>query len=147
MSGMHAFLATAAAALALVALPVDRTTAQSSEYQLQAENPLVQGRGTGTVDLRLVHRTSGKVIDDATIVESDLEMPMNGMTPMSGRVQYVPVQGTSALRFVVSVPMEGEWLLAVIAKVPGEAEPIRAMVPVYVEKSVLPHAGTSRRWR
>jgi hypothetical protein len=128
-------LFAAAIAVAGFAPQSSPLAAHSSDYRIEAIDPFVAGRGTGPVELRLVHRLSGKVVDVAKVVDSELEMPMNGTSPMLGRAQHAPVAGSSALRFVVTVPMEGEWLLSVTAKAAGDDAEIHGVVPIYVERT------------
>ncbi len=139
MFRVSAIFAGITAAATLVSIPATPPSAQSQEYRFEAADQLVTGRGIGTVEIRLVRADTGQVVTGATVIASDLEMPMNGIGSMMGQAHPVSSGPQTRLKFVVSVPMDGEWLLGVTAKVPGRDEPIRGVVPIYVETRVPLH--------
>lgn len=123
---------------ALIGLSAAPSVAGPQDYRFEASRSLVKSSDAGFVEIRLIHLPTGKVVENATIVASKLEMPMNGMSTMNASATFVPMQNPTPLRFAVSVPMDGSWLLGVTAKIPGEAEPVHGVVSLYIESRMLP---------
>ena len=137
MTGIRTIL-IALSSYALIGLSAAPSVAGPQDYQFEASRSLVKPSNAGFVEIRLIHLTTGKVVENATIVASKLEMPMNGMSTMNASATFVSMQNPTSLRFAVSAPMDGSWLLIVTAKIPGETELVQGVVPIYVESRMLP---------
>ena len=136
------------AAFALWGFCAAPASAAPRDYRFEAVHPVLDTSRSRVATVRLTHRPSGRAVTDATIVESRLLMPMQGMSTMPGRARHLPPANgglTGEYHFEIVAPMEEEWLLVLTAKVPGETDLVRGTVPLYIEHGQSPHDGAPRR--
>nr|WP_246742542.1 FixH family protein [Microvirga splendida] len=81
------------------------------------------GSGT-TILVRLVDERTGKVVPDATLFISRLDMSPHGMGAMEAPLEPLPDTLPGYYRFETDLSMVGGWALTLAAKLPGEADPI-----------------------
>ena len=77
-----------------------------------------QGSGA-TVTVRLVDTRTGKVVPNATLFISRLDMSPHDMSAMSAPLEPVPDTLPGYYRFETDLVMEGGWALTLAAAVPG----------------------------
>ena len=77
-----------------------------------------QGSGA-TVTVRLVDARTGKVVPDATLFISRLDMSPDDMSEMSAPLEPVPDMLPGYYRFETDLAMRGGWALTLVANVPG----------------------------
>ncbi len=95
--------------------------ADASDYQFElVDQDVKQGYGT-VVTVRLVHRTSGKVVPDALVFISRVDMSPDGMGAMTAPLAPVPDTLPGYYRFETDLVMAGEWALSLVATIPGES--------------------------
>lgn len=83
------------------------------------DRQIKQGYGA-TITVRLVHRPTGKVVSDAVVFMTRIDMSPGGMADMTARLEPVSDTLPGYFRFETDLVMEGAWALSLTAKVPGE---------------------------
>ena len=76
------------------------------------------------VAVRLKHKTTGKPVTDAVIVQTRIDMGPDGMGEMASPLTPVPSNEPGVYSFKTDLSMQGRWLLSIAAKVQGEAETV-----------------------
>lgn len=114
----NAFVATL---LALsFAIHAHAARADAREYQFElAEREVKQGGGA-RVTVRLVHRPTGRLVPDAVVFVSRIDMSPDGMGEMTAPLDPVPDLLPGYYQFETDLMMAGDWALSLMAKVPGE---------------------------
>jgi hypothetical protein len=103
--------------------------AAMSPYEFSALSPDVSVGG-GAVDVRLIHKPTGKPVTDAVIFETRFDMEPEGMAAMAAQATAQGSPAPGVYRFAVKPTMDGRWALKLSAKVQGEAETVRGSVVV-----------------
>lgn len=88
------------------------------------EREVKQGSGT-TVLVRLVDERTGKVVPDATLFISRLDMSPHGMGAMEAPLEPLPDTLPGYFRFETDLSMEGGWALTLVAKLPEIPDPVQ----------------------
>lgn len=88
------------------------------------DREIKQGYGA-TITVRLVHRPTGKVVPDAVVFMSRIDMSPDGMGDMTAPLEPVSDTLPGYFRFETDLVMEGGWALNLTAKVPGEPGYVR----------------------
>lgn len=129
---MFAFRSGRALAAALVFLAVGTALAFSmgrgspSDYAFELiDREVKQGGGT-TVTVRLVDLRTGKVVPDAILFISRLDMSPDEMHEMTAPLEPVPDTLPGYYRFETDLLMSGGWALTLAAKIPEVAKPIQS---------------------
>ena len=124
--GLFAFAASALVATHVFAAPAD--------YRFE----LVQARSVAPnkteVVVRIIHTPDGKLVNDAVIYETKLDMAPDGMASMTAPVKALPSAEPGLYRFEAGPEMAGKWGLTIGARVQGEQQPVRGTVVVPVQK-------------
>ncbi len=113
-----------ALAAALLLLGVGTTLALSSgpqpeDYTFELVDREVRYGSGATVTVRLVDTRTGKVVPDATLFISRLDMSPDDMSEMSSPLEPLPDTLPGYYRFETDLVMKGGWALTLAAKVPG----------------------------
>uniref|UniRef100_Q07HK4 YtkA-like domain-containing protein n=1 Tax=Rhodopseudomonas palustris (strain BisA53) TaxID=316055 RepID=Q07HK4_RHOP5 len=119
---MTSYLARAAAA-ALIGLAALASPAKADikDYQFQLLDPTVTTGRDRIVTVKLVNKATGKVVPDAVIFATRLDMAPDGMAEMTTKIAAEPGSTEPGLyRFKATFGMDGRWLLSLGAKVQGE---------------------------
>lgn len=96
------------------------TRADIQEYEFRlVQDSAKQGQET-VLAVRLVHRTTGKVVPDAVIFARRLDMAPDGMATMTADMEPLPPKGPGIYEFKTTLAMEGQWQLSLAAKIQGE---------------------------
>ncbi len=106
-------------------------TAAASSFQFSALTPEI-GTGGGPVDVRLIHKPSGRPVTDAVIFEARFDMEPDGMGGMAAQAMAQGSPAPGVYRFMVKPTMAGRWALKLSAKVQGEAQTVRGVVVITV---------------
>lgn len=104
--------------------------AAASDYRFDMVGEPVRSATQTTITIRLTHIPTGRAVTDAVIFQTRLEMPMQGMAPMAGRVSAAQPDGQGQYRFTAETAMAGEWRLSLAARVQGESEVVRATLMI-----------------
>ena len=107
--------------------------AASQDYRFEGVETIVSPGRAQVVTVRLLYVPTNTAVAGATVVGSELYMPMNGMAAMHGAVSVQRIDSPGLLAFAVNVPMAGDWLLDITAKLAEEPKPLRGTVALYVD--------------
>lgn len=103
-----------------LASPGLATRADVRDYRFElVDREVKQGYGA-TVTVRLVHWPTGKVVPDAVVFMSRIDMSPDGMGDMTAPLEPMSDTLPGYFRFETDLVMEGTWALNLAAKVPGE---------------------------
>ena len=122
-------LVTALAVLPLAACG-EKTPAMSTTYEFSTATPEITMDGGAVIDVRLVHKATGKPVVNAVIFETRFDMAPDGMGGMAAPVEARVSPEPGVYRFKVAPTMEGRWALTLSAKVKGVDETITGTVVV-----------------
>ena len=114
---------TWAAALLLslgLASPGLAAGADVRDYQFELVDRVVKQGYGALVTVRLVHRSTGKVVPNALVFMSRIDMSPDGMGDMTAPLEPMSDTLPGYFRFETDLVMEGPWALSLMAKVPGE---------------------------
>lgn len=106
--------------------------ADPKDYVFVPVTEHIQPSSTAPIAVRLIHAPTKKPVTDAIIVQSRLEMPMEGMAPMATKVSPKGTDGQGVYSFVGDLSMAGPWTLNLAAKVQGESGTVTGAVPLMV---------------
>ncbi len=104
--------------------------AAASDYAFEAVAPQVKNSTSAEVAVRLVHKPSGKKIDNAVVFRSRLDMSPENMAEHQGAIEPLPATEPGVYRFKAELSMAGKWALKLMAKVPGETETVEGTVVI-----------------
>jgi YtkA-like len=108
--------------------------AEIKNYEFQLVQPTVRAGADRIVTVRLVDRSTGKVVPDAVIFASRLDMAPDGMQEMVTKVTPMPGTEPGIYRFKANFSMAGRWQLSLGAKVQGETGAVENKLVVTAEK-------------
>lgn len=83
-----------------------------------------QGYGT-TILVRLVDERTGKLVPDAVLFISRIDMSPDGMGAMTAPLELQADTLPGYYRFETDLAMEGGWALTLAAKIPGLPDPVQ----------------------
>jgi hypothetical protein len=107
-----------------VAVSLSNTAlAGANDYVFEPVNAQVK-KGDVIVSVRLKHKPTGKVITDAVIVRTRIDMAPEGMAEMASPLTAMRSTEPGVYSFKTDFSMEGQWLLSIAAKVQGEPETV-----------------------
>lgn len=108
------------ALIALAALgvaPIARANINDYEFTL-IEKQIK--KGDAIVSVRLFHKPDGKLVPDAVIFATRLDMAPDGMETMTTDIEPLPSTERGVYRFKTALTMAGRWRLSLAAKLQGE---------------------------
>jgi hypothetical protein len=112
-----ALVASAGVAL-LVAYSI--AGAAVKDYEFQLIDQAVKAGPDTIIAVRLVNKVTGKLVSDAVIFATRLDMAPDGMQEMATKVTAMPAAEPGTYRFKATLSMAGRWQLSLGAKVQGE---------------------------
>jgi len=125
---MRAFVVALIIAGLGMAVNLSISHAQQSEYRFElVDREIKVGFGT-TILVRLVDERTGKVVPDATLFVSRLDMSPDGMGRMGAQLELLPDSAEGYYRFETGLTMEGSWALTLVAQVPGAPDVVRGRI-------------------
>ena len=92
---------------------------QAGDYAFELVDREVRQGSGATVAVRLVDTRTGKVVPDANLFISRLDMSPHDMSEMSAPLEPVPDMLPGYYRFETNLAMRGGWALTLMANVPG----------------------------
>jgi len=98
--------------------------AGANDYVFEPVNTQVKKGDDVVVSVRLKHKPTGKVVTDAVIVQTRIDMAPEGMAEMSAPLTAVPSTEPGVYSFKTDLSMQGKWLLSIAVKVQGEPETV-----------------------
>jgi hypothetical protein len=85
--------------------------------------------GTGSeLAVQLVHKPTGKLVPNAVVFRTRLDMGPDNMASMTAEHSALPTTEPGVYRFKADLTMAGGWALRLMAKVPGESETVQGTV-------------------
>jgi hypothetical protein len=113
----------AAAFLAAISLTGTAFTG-ANDYVFESVKAEVKKGDDVVVSVRLKHKTTGKPVTDAVIVQTRIDMSPDAMGEMASPLTPVPSNEPGVYSFKTDLSMQGRWLLSIAAKVQGEPETV-----------------------
>jgi hypothetical protein len=115
------WIACAAFAVAAIAFSGGETAAQTNieKFDFQLVQETVRQGNDVTIEVKLVHTPTGKLVPDAVIFARRMDMEPDGMPTMTADLILEPSDQPGIYRFKTSLSMEGQWRLSLAAKVQG----------------------------
>ena len=117
------FLA-AAGAMAVIMSLAGPVFAGANDYVFEPVKAEVKKGDNVVVSVRLKHKTTGKPVTDAVIVQKRIDMSPDAMGEMASPLTPVPSSEPGVYSFKTDLSMQGRWLLSIAAKVQGEPETV-----------------------
>ncbi|MBI1866767.1 MAG: FixH family protein [Methylocystis sp.] len=116
------FRARASAALIGLAMAGTATIARAdvNDYEFQLVDKETK-KGDAIISVRLIHKPDGKLVPNAVIFATRLDMAPEGMETMKTTIEPAPSEEPGVYRFKAALSMAGGWRLSLGAKAPGEA--------------------------
>jgi hypothetical protein len=108
--------------------------AAADDYAFEPVKAEVQKGDDIVVSVRLKHKTTGKPVTDAVIVQTRIDMAPEGMAEMASPLTPVPSSEPGVYSFKTELSMAGQWLLSIAAKVQGEPETVVGKITFRVAK-------------
>jgi YtkA-like len=97
----------------------------SDHYAFElVEREVKQGYGT-TILVRLVDERTGKLVPNAVLFISRIDMSPDGMGQMAAPLELQADTLPGYYRFETDLSMEGAWALTLAAKIPGLPDPVQ----------------------
>jgi hypothetical protein len=121
---MHRKFVGAAAAVAMTLAFDLPARAAANDYAFEPVNIEVKKGDDAVVSVRLKQKSTGKLVADAVIVQSRIDMAPEGMAQMASPLTPVPSSEPGVYSFQTELSMAGQWLLSLAAKVQGEPETV-----------------------
>lgn len=103
-------------------------SAAPADYEFQPVTVDVKKGAGSEVAVRLVHKPSGKPVEDAVIVRTRLDMSPDSMGEMMAKHVAMPSGEPGIYRFKADFTMAGGWAFYLQAKVPPESETVEGTV-------------------
>ncbi|MGD9658861.1 MAG: FixH family protein [Methylocystis sp.] len=107
------------ALLAVLLFGVGPARASVDDYSFELVQSALK-TGHGVIDVRLIHKPDGKLVSDAIIFATRLDMAPDGMEAMTSAIQSTKAPRPGLYRFKVDLTDEGRWRLSLAAKLQGE---------------------------
>jgi hypothetical protein len=98
--------------------------AGAADYVFEPVKAEIKKADDVVVAVRLKHKTSGKPVTDAVIVQTRIDMAPDGMGEMASPLTPAPSAEPGVYAFKTELSRAGRWLLSIAAKVQGEPETV-----------------------
>ena len=108
--------------------------AEIKDYEFKLAEPIVSVGKDKIVIVQLVNKKTGKLVPDAVIFASRLDMAPEGMPEMATKIAREPGGEPGSYRFKAAFGMEGKWLLSLGAKVQGEIGTVESKLVITAQK-------------
>lgn len=108
--------------------------ADIKDYDFQLVDASVQAGADKIVTVKLMNKKTGKLVSDAVIFASRLDMAPDGMQEMVTKVTPLPGTESGTYRFKANFSMAGRWQLSLGAKVQGETGTVESKLVVTAQK-------------
>ena len=129
-----------ARALAAALISLGMAAASSSafadvkDYEFQLVEQAVKANPEAVIAVRLINRTTGKLVPGAIIFASRLDMAPDSMPEMTTKIAPLPSTEPGVYRFKADVSMAGGWRLSLGAKVQGETGAVEGKLVIKAQK-------------
>ena len=132
----HTCMTAIGAALLGITIVGSATLARADikEYEFKLVEPTVTVGKDKIITVQLVNKKTAKLVADAVIFASRLDMAPEGMPEMITKIAPEPGGEPGSYRFKAAFGMEGKWLLSLGAKVQGEAGTVETKLVITAQK-------------
>jgi len=108
--------------------------ADIKDYEFQLVESTIQAGPDKTITVRLVNKTTGKVMPGAVIFATRLDMAPDGMQEMATKIAPMPGGEPGTYKFKATFGMAGRWQLSLGAKVQGETGTVDNKLVITAQK-------------
>ena len=108
--------------------------AEIKDYEFKLVEATITAGKDKIVTVQLVNKKTGKLVSDAVIFASRLDMAPEGMPEMATKIVREPGGEPGSYRFKAAFGMEGRWLLSLGAKVQGETGTVASKLVITAQK-------------
>ena len=108
--------------------------AEIKDYEFKLVEATITAGKDKIVTVQLVNKKTGKLVSDAVIFASRLDMAPEGMPEMATKIAREPGGEPGSYRFKAAFGMEGKWLLSLGAKVQGETGTVESKLVITAQK-------------
>lgn len=113
---MLTFKRTILSALALALMGLTACNAASQTHGFELVTPQVPEGPASEFSVKLIEKTSGKLVTDAVLESVSLDMGPDGMAAMKEEAQTLPSQEPGIFKFKANLSMAGRWAVHLKAK-------------------------------
>jgi hypothetical protein len=134
---MKSFIHARAFQAALIAVAIGGSTAALADikdYKFELVDQTVQAGPDKVVTVRLMNTKTGKLVPDAVIFATRLDMAPDGMQEMATKIVAVPGAEPGTYKFKATFGMAGRWQLSLGAKVQGETGTVDNKLVITAQK-------------
>jgi hypothetical protein len=117
-----------AAACLMVTLGVLPAWAGPNDYAFEPVSANVRNGKGSELDVRIVHKPTGKPVVGAVVFRTRLDMSPEGMEAMTANHEALPSTVPGVYRFKADLTMAGGWALKLMAKIQGEPDTVSGTV-------------------
>lgn len=118
----------AVALLGLAIVGAAEARAGANDYAFEPVKAEVKNGAGSELAVRLVHKPTGKLVKDAVVFRTRLDMSPENMEAMTAKHEALPSTEPGVYRFKADLTMEGGWAFKLMAKVQGEQETVTGTV-------------------
>ena len=122
------------AALIIIAGNANVAHAEIKDYEFQLVEPTAKTGPHTVISVRLVSKVTGKLVSDAVIFATRLDMAPDSMEEMTTTVTPMAGEEPGIYRFEANVSMAGRWRLSLGAKVQGEVGAVESRLVILAQK-------------
>ena len=109
--------------------------AEVKDYEFKLVEPTTSVGKDRIVTVQLVNKKSGKMVSDAVIFATRLDMAPEGMPEMATRIAVDPTAAEpGSYKLKATFGMEGKWQLSLGAKVQGETGTVENKLVISAQK-------------
>ena len=136
---MKAFKLSRAAQAALIGIAVIGSAgiaqADIKDYEFKLVEPTVAVGKDKILTVQLLNKKTGKLVPDAVIIATRLDMAPEGMPEMATKIALDPgATEPGSYKFKATIGMEGKWQLSLGAKVQGETGSVESKLVITAQK-------------
>jgi hypothetical protein len=108
--------------------------ADVKNYEFRLVEPTVKAGPDKTITVKLVDKTTGKLVPDAVIFATRLDMAPEGMQEMATKLTPMSEAEPGTYRFKANLGMAGRWQLSLGAKLQGETGTVENKLVIQADK-------------
>jgi len=98
--------------------------AGANDYAFEPVQAEIKKGDDVTVAVRLINKATKKLVPDAIIIQSRIDMAPDRMAEMASPLTPLPSPEPGVYAFKTDLTMQGRWLLSLAAKIQGEPETV-----------------------
>ncbi|HTF78763.1 MAG TPA: FixH family protein [Bradyrhizobium sp.] len=108
--------------------------ADIKDYKFELVDQSVQAGPDKVIAVRLMNTKTGKIVPNAVIFATRLDMAPDGMQEMATKVASAPGGEPGIYKFKATFGMAGRWQLSLGAKVQGETGTVESKLVITAQK-------------